>query len=224
MSRLLLACTILATVGVALPAAQSLSDIAKKTQEQRDKAKQDASKKQDDANKSEAAKPAAKSFTNADLHASAPPAPSVPADPIADAAEAPKREEALASLRAVQSALDGGANLNEFKKYYLEAKIKVDALRNSPTNAVLKEISDTWGDAVSLKIASITDHMSANEAQYFRTKYGSDADFLSLFREVPQHGFEDLLSSFGKKKAEISAETAGQWCLVLASGKLKAVK
>ena len=183
--------------------------MAKQTQSQRDKEK--------------AAGEKSKTYTDADLPGSAP-APPVPSDPVADAAEAPKRAEAVAALRAVQSALDGGTNFTEFKKYFLDAKIKVDALRNSPTNAPLRDVTDAWADSVTLKIASITDQMSGSQVLSFRTKYGTDAHFLELFREMPSQGFEAFMTSYGKKKAEISADAAAQLCLLNGSEKLAAIE
>jgi len=45
-----------------------------------------------------------------------------------------QRSEAIASLKAIRSALNTGANLEEFKKYQIESRIKVDALPNTPEN------------------------------------------------------------------------------------------
>lgn len=202
--------------------AQSLGEIAKRTQEQRDKAKQDASKNGD----AEKAAPS-RTYTNADLPgAGAPAPPPVPEDPAADAAETPKRQDAVTALRAVRSALDGGANLEEFRKYYLDARVKIDALRNATVNRPIKEVSTLYADALSLKVASITREMSGSNARYFRSQYETEPHFLELFREVPESGFTSMsaMTSFAIKKAAISADAASQVLLLVASEHLKSIK
>ena len=93
---------------------------------------------------------AKKVYTTADLPAA--PAPTVISpEIIAD----PRRQEAIGALGALQSVTDGGANISEFKRYYLEAKVKVDALANIPENATIREVCDIYGDAVRLKMATI---------------------------------------------------------------------
>ena len=72
-------------------------------------------------------------------------------------ANASKRDEAIASLRAVQSALGTGANLDEFKRYQIESRIKVDALPMTPENAGIRAVSDLYADAVKFRIIYATD-------------------------------------------------------------------
>lgn len=58
----------------------------------------------------------------------------------------PARKEAIAALRAVQSAIDAGASFLDFRKYRIEAAIKVDALPYTSENRAIKDASDTYGD------------------------------------------------------------------------------
>jgi hypothetical protein len=53
----------------------------------------------------------------------------------------PTRQAAQASLHAVQSVLAGGANASEFKKYYLDAKVKVDTLPQIPENTPIRAVT-----------------------------------------------------------------------------------
>ena len=89
------------------------------------------------------------------------------------AAEA-QRREAIESLKAIRSALNTGANLQEFKKYQIESRIKVDALPDTPENEIIKEISDTYKDAVTFGIIRLTGTISDSELEDFRLKYEND--------------------------------------------------
>jgi len=95
-----------------------------------------------------------------------------------DAADAQRaeaqRREAIESLKAVRSALNTGANLQEFKKYQIDSRIKVDALPNTPENEIIKEISDIYKDAVTFGIIRITGTISDSELEDFRSKYKND--------------------------------------------------
>jgi hypothetical protein len=70
------------------------------------------------------------------------------------------RDEALAALRAVESASSGGANVSEFKKYQLDAKVKVDALPVTAENVPLRYVSRIYVDVSSLLIAWQTETLS----------------------------------------------------------------
>lgn len=87
-----------------------------------------------------------------------------------------KREEALASLRAVKSALDTGANLQEFKKYQIESRIKVDALPTTEENAAIHDVSDLYRDAVVFGVARVIGGISGSELAAMKKKYQSGAD------------------------------------------------
>jgi hypothetical protein len=67
------------------------------------------------------------------------------------------REDAIASLRAVNSALSTGANLEEFKRYQIESRIKVDALPNVPENREIRYVSDLYREAIIFGLINIAD-------------------------------------------------------------------
>ncbi len=97
------------------------------------------------------------------------------------AADQPKqdsrRDEAIESLRAVRSALDGGANLEQFRKYNIEARIKVDALPDDPTYLNIRSISDVYTDALTFWVLSSTGgEIRKNELQRAKQKYAYNPD------------------------------------------------
>ncbi len=207
---------LLATFGTATAFhAQSLADVAKAEAERR-----------------ATAKPATKVITNADL-------PSVPDAPIASATNSGgsppstsgnpgDRQEAITSLRAVQSVLAGGANTSEFKKYYLEAKIKVDALANTPENASIKEVTRIYADATTLMIAGQINRLSASDVRYFKRKYAAESTsvpFLSVFKDMPDEGFYSSgLPTWHEKLEAAKCQDSARLLLDLAQEKFQSVK
>lgn len=89
-----------------------------------------------------------------------------------------QRTEAIASLRAVRSALKAGANFQEFKKYHIESKIKIDNLPDVPENKIIRTISDIYDDAITFGIVRTTGVISQSEIDTAKTKY-KDHEFLS---------------------------------------------
>lgn len=85
-----------------------------------------------------------------------------------------QRREAIQSLKAIRSALSTGANLQEFKKYQIESRIKVDALPDTSENQIIKEISDIYKDAVTFGIIRLTGNISDSELEDFRLKYNNN--------------------------------------------------
>lgn len=172
---------------------------------------------------------AKKVYTNKDLPAPAPvlnaPAPALPTS--AELAN-PARREAIASLRAVQSVIAGGANVTEFKKYYLDAKVKTDALESTPANAPIKDVSAIYADAVTLSMAAVVQSLSADEARSMRQKYDAEPNFPfeSVFSTVPSGGFtrESVMTTNDLQRAAIGARYGGQMLLGLAAKKLSALK
>jgi len=132
-----------------------------------------------------------------------------------------KRQEALAALRAVQSSVAAGANVQEFKKYQLESRVKVDALPETPENTPLREVAELYRDATSLLIDWQLGEMKEDEAAYFRSKYGNDSAFMQLFSFIPKEGFDS--DSMLKHTYELSAKYSGSYLIDLAKNKLDAI-
>jgi hypothetical protein len=99
------------------------------------------------------------------------------------------RADAAASLRAVKSALDGGASLEEFKKYQIESRIKVDALPRVPENRDIRAISDLYRDATIFGIASVTGSIDIDRFYSLKRQYGED--------EVISKGMADMKADSG---------------------------
>ena len=103
-----------------------------------------------------------------------------------------KRPEALASLRAVRSVVAGGVGAVAFKTYQLEAKIKVDALPDTPDNVALREVSRIYTDASTLFTSAMTQSMEPGEVAYFKKAYSADTSigtrFSSALAKVPAAG------------------------------------
>jgi hypothetical protein len=96
-----------------------------------------------------------------------------------------KRDEAIASLRAVKSALGAGANLEEFKKYEIESRVKVDALPDAPDNREAKAISDLFADAVTFSVIQITGgEFDASALDSAKDRYRDDPDILKALNEI----------------------------------------
>jgi hypothetical protein len=91
--------------------------------------------------------------------------------------KASKRDDAIASLRAIRSALSTGANFEEFKKYQIESRIKVDALPHTPANQDVRAISDLFADAIAFRIAQITGgEFDAAQINSAKERYPNDPE------------------------------------------------
>jgi outer membrane murein-binding lipoprotein Lpp len=138
-----------------------------------------------------------------------------------------QRQDALTSLRAVQSVLSGGGSRTDFRKYQLEAKVKVDALPDTPENAPMREVSRIFTDASSLLTAGTAQSMSASDVGYFKKQYSNDlrlgGDLAKIFGDIPATGF-DRDDSIASKVAAIRANQLGQLLLIAAEETLKRVK
>jgi hypothetical protein len=109
---------------------------------------------------------------------------------------ASRREDAIASVRAVQSALGTGANLEEFKRYQIESRIKVDALPSIPENAPIKEISDLFADAVRFRIVQATGgRIEAREIAAAKTRYADDTDVSKALTEMQSEDVVQTLTA-----------------------------
>lgn len=197
---------------VTTASAQSLGEIAKKA----------AAKAADDK---AASKPAPKVYTDKDLKPDPGTAKPVVLEPVVIGTDAAS-QSALTALRAVQSVLDGGANATEFKKYYLEAKVKVDALPNTPASEPLRIVSALYRDAVTLSIAYQTREMSGFEVTTLKQQYATDYEFLEFFNKIPNDGFSrrSFMTSNEIERATIEAQAASQILLVRAAQRLHVMK
>lgn len=200
---------IIVIVTVAIPAgAQSLVDVAKKETDRRATISQPG-----------------KVITNSDLHPTDAPIPTSASEtatamPVTNA----QGQDALTALRAVKSVLDGGANISEFKKYYLEAKIKVDALPTTADNAVLREISDLYRDADSLSIGARLRSLTSLDIRALKIKYAGDPHFMQFFSNVREDGFGPMATTNTRQIMAIHAETSAQVLMHEAGEKLKSLK
>lgn len=137
-----------------------------------------------------------------------------------EAADA-QRREAIASLKAIRSALSTGANLQEFKKYQIESRIKVDALHNTPGNQVIKEISNLYRDAVTFGIIRLTGTISSSELEAAHTKYASNKELMKYLSEM-KPTYESR--GFNHDVNQIAAEPISQILIELADLKFSELK
>jgi hypothetical protein len=116
-------------------------------------------------------------------------------------------------------------NTGEFKKYYLDAKVNVDALPKIPANAAMTEVTGIYADAVTLFVAAQVGEMRADEAQYFKQKYSEIPRF---FEKVPDEGFGDGSASRHDTQAtqiaSVWIRASAQVLLLRAEQKLASVK
>jgi hypothetical protein len=114
------------------------------------------------------------------------------------------REDAITSLRAVGSALSTGANLEEFKKYQIESRIKVDALPNIPENHDIRAISDLYREAVTFGIMSVTGgKISAEDLAAEKSLHGTeDASDKAISKALADMMSEDAVEPYVSAKAE----------------------
>jgi hypothetical protein len=135
----------------------------------------------------------------------------------------PARQAAIAALRAVASVLDGGANTTEFKKYYLDAKIKVDALPEIPENAAIVDVSGWYADAATLLIASQVHEISGDEVRALKQKYAGTAVLSMFVDKMPDLGVSRTSPRLEQDTAAIWIRGSAQALLHFAGEKLAAV-
>jgi hypothetical protein len=120
-----------------------------------------------------------------------------------------QRAEAVASLRAIQSALNTGANFQEFKRYQIESRIKVEALPRTPENEVIYEISDTYRDAVTFFIIERTGTISDRELEVLRARYDNDEHLRNWLAKMrPNNQSSGYAYEINKIQAEASAQAS----------------
>lgn len=97
---------------------------------------------------------------------------------FSDAATTPRpgdtsgqRAAAIASLKAVRSALAAGANLDDFRSYEIKARIKVDDLADTPKNRPLREIADIYSDVVVFSTVRVTGEIGVMNIEAAKKRY-----------------------------------------------------
>lgn len=149
-----------------------------------------------------------------------------PPTPVSPAGHTdPNRQAALAALRAVQSVLAGGANTAEFKTYYLQARVKVDALPASPENAGIKEVNAIYADVVTLSIAVQVQAIEPQEVKDLQLRYADNPDFSvrDVLYRLPEWGFGRASDRFSQDLALKLLREGIQTLLHLAEVKLASV-
>jgi hypothetical protein len=133
----------------------------------------------------------------------------------------PRRAEAVASLHAVRSALSAGANLQEFKKYQIESRIKIDALPSLPENLDIKEASDLYNEAVTFGIMRITGTVNSGELEVAREKFRNHAFIMKCLNGMqPNYDSRGFIHDLN----QINAEAISKSLLILADEKISALK
>jgi hypothetical protein len=112
------------------------------------------------------------------------------------------REDAIASLRAVKSALSTGANIEDFKKYQIESRIKIDALPNAPENGNIRGISDLYREAISFSIMSTTGgNISSVELAAAKDEHrDNEAIFAALGHLIPADAVGQYAETMAKRR------------------------
>jgi hypothetical protein len=193
--------------GAAPASGQSLGDLAKQTAAEREARTKET--------------PPSKVYTTKDLGPGG--AAGAPAAPV-ELDNDPKVLEALKALRATQSALEGGANVDEFKRYYLDAKVKLDALPASPSAAALQAVGDIYGDVVNLAIARLTMTLSEYQLRFFKVKHASNYPFLHNLNDLPPEGVGAKLSDADMDRAVGTIRASEQVLLRQAADRLGGIK
>jgi len=132
-----------------------------------------------------------------------------------------QRNEAIASLKAIHSALKAGANMQEFKKYQIESRIKIDALPDTPNNKIAKDISDIYRDATTFGITRITGVISPSDLESARIKYKDNENIAKYL--------SDMTSDYNPSKHvrsinKIDAEAISQMLFLMADRKFPDLK
>lgn len=151
-----------------------------------------------------------------------------PRSPAAPASAAirndPARQAAIAALRAVESVLTGGANIGEFKKYYLEAKVKVDALPRIPENLPIVEVGGIFADASTLFTDALVHEISAAEVLRLQQKYADDSNLMNFFARLPASGLGPISTHLDQEIATNWMRASAQALLGYAALKLSTMQ
>ena len=114
------------------------------------------------------------------------------------------REDAIVSLRALRSALDGGANFDMFRKYQIESRVKVDALPRTEENRDIRELSDLYRDALTFSVARMTGSIDQSALDAALAKYANDTDIIDALKKMfpgtyyrgKQHDYNEAIGKY----------------------------
>ncbi len=145
------------------------------------------------------------------------------------------RGEAIASLRAIQSALDAGADIGDFKRFVIDAAVKVDRLPDTAKNRPVKDILDLYKQAVRFNAIALSGMISdgalaAAKEMYARANKGSSAVAEELDRmtaDIPISSPDRIIQLDYDHEREINrieARTIASLLILRADDKLKKLK
>ena len=130
----------------------------------------------------------------------------------------PARDEAIASLRAVKSALDGGANLEMFRKYQVESRVKLDQLGRSPEHAPLFEVSDVYADALTFAMIGISGRIDDDTLKRAKEKYSTDVELQKLLDKMITGQFAEGVV---RATNQVCGKHASQFMMLIAEERMK---
>lgn len=134
-----------------------------------------------------------------------------------------QRAEAISSLRAVRSALNVGANFQEFKKYQIESKIKIDNLPDVPENNIIRSISELYNDVVTFSIVRITGLISDRELDAARIRHKNDEN-LSISRILNDMKANDSSRGLQHDLNQVSGDSISKILIILADREFAGLK
>lgn len=118
------------------------------------------------------------------------PAPLVPTPaptPIPAPTPDAKRLEAIAALKAANSVVENQGTLEQFRKYQLEAAIKVDSLPDAPNNADIKAAAMLYKHANALVGISLSKWVFESELTELRKTYADMPEFIKTLNGIDTH-------------------------------------
>ncbi len=118
------------------------------------------------------------------------PAPPVPT-PVPTPMPAPtpdtKRLDAIAALKAVNSVVENQGTLEQFRKYQLEAAIKVDTLPDAPNNTDIKAAAILYKHANVLAGISLSKWVFSSQLTEMRKTYADMPEFIQTLNGIDTH-------------------------------------
>lgn len=121
--------------------------------------------------------------------------------------------EAALAVQAVRSALKAGANLDEFKKYQIEAQIKVDRLPATEATLAVRGVAQIYQDALHMGLLKFNGTLSSERRAALLERYKDEPDISKLAEEM--RATVDS-KSWDARQNEINGEYFAQVLLVLA--------
>jgi hypothetical protein len=117
-----------------------------------------------------------------------PEAPAPPPTPVPTVVPSPtpdtKRLEAIAALKAVDSVVANQGTLEQFRKYQLEAAIKVDALPDAPSNRDIKAAAILYKHANILAGISQQSTVFSSQLKELKETYADLPEFVQTLKRM----------------------------------------